>query len=209
MEACFLKHLKTGKELALPLSGRVLVGRSRECALRLKGNVVSRRHCELVVGEEVVIRDLGSRTGTFVNQVQIEGDCKLKNGDEVRIGAARFLFLAEAKHGTKDDAVGDTQDDLPKLPETATLDDNDAYFESLLRELKALRDGDSTQPVAGVPTAAAEPSHEVSQAVEKPRGDESSTQDASGSGRSGKSSDARSSAESARDAIEKHFRRLL
>ena len=119
--------------------------------------------------------------------------------------ALRRVNGYDIRRCTYDDLSAVIDINLKTLPEHYT----EYFFESLLRELKALRDGDSTRPVAGVPTAAAEPSHEVSQAVEKPRGDESSTQGASGSGRSGKSSEARSSAESARDALEKHFRRLL
>jgi len=46
--------------------GRYLIGRDEACQVRVNDHFVSRRHAELVVGEErVVLRDLGSRNGVL------------------------------------------------------------------------------------------------------------------------------------------------
>jgi transcriptional regulator with PAS, ATPase and Fis domain len=50
----------------------LVVGTSAECDLVLADARVSRRHCELTLGESgVLVRDLGSKNGTFVMGVQI------------------------------------------------------------------------------------------------------------------------------------------
>lgn len=63
-----------------------IVGRDEECAVRLSGNDVSRRHASLRRnGTELVISDLGSRNGVRVNGRGIE-TARLGAGDVVRLG---------------------------------------------------------------------------------------------------------------------------
>jgi pSer/pThr/pTyr-binding forkhead associated (FHA) protein len=61
---------------------------------------VSRRHARLVRdGEEILLEDLGSSNGTFVNNERLkEGIQKaLQENDEVRFGALRFVFHRRQK----------------------------------------------------------------------------------------------------------------
>jgi uncharacterized protein YkwD len=46
------------------------------------------------------IRDLGSTNGTFINGKRIESEQRLRPGDEVRFGAARFAMVAGAKRSS-------------------------------------------------------------------------------------------------------------
>ena len=70
-------------------SGTQVLGRDSLCDLRLDDHAVSRRHAEIVVDEEsVLVRDLGSLNGTFVNGEQLTGEIQLKPGDKLRIGHA-------------------------------------------------------------------------------------------------------------------------
>lgn len=67
----------------------VVIGRGKDCNLRVLSNDVSRQHCRLVIGEsEVAIRDLGSGNGTLLNNQETEPntDAVLSSGDIVRIG---------------------------------------------------------------------------------------------------------------------------
>jgi len=71
-------------------SGPFSIGRSSDTELQLADGRVSRRHAELF--EEAGawrIRDLGSRTGTFLNDLRIE-TAELKPGDRLRIGDAEL-----------------------------------------------------------------------------------------------------------------------
>ncbi len=50
----------------------LLVGRSGDCDVVLRSKKVSRKHCLLVLyGDKIIVRDLGSTNGTFVNSVRV------------------------------------------------------------------------------------------------------------------------------------------
>ena len=75
------------------IGARTLIGRSPECDIFLDDVTVSRRHAELVEGEDAfTIRDLGSLNGTFVNRHRIE-EAVLDDDDEIQIGKYRLTFL--------------------------------------------------------------------------------------------------------------------
>ena len=63
------------------------VGRGGECDLVLDDAVVSRRHCEIEVRTGgVVVRDLGSRHGTWIREKRIEVETALRPHDLVGLG---------------------------------------------------------------------------------------------------------------------------
>jgi len=66
----------------------VVVGRMSECGLTVPSTLVSRRHCEFVqIGDEWVVRDLGSRNGTFVNGYRADQDgLFVDKGSRVKLG---------------------------------------------------------------------------------------------------------------------------
>ncbi len=71
---------------------RLLIGRSPQADLRPDSRMVSRRHAELVNGNEGwVLKDLQSDNGTFVNGIRIQS-CFLKNGDRVSFADASYRF---------------------------------------------------------------------------------------------------------------------
>lgn len=89
-----LKNRLDGREM--PLTGVISVGRGEECALRLPGRKLSRFHAEIITdGEEVVVEDLKSKNGTFVNDNRLAPFAKKKlfSGDKVRFDALEFEFL--------------------------------------------------------------------------------------------------------------------
>ncbi|HYL74112.1 MAG TPA: sigma 54-interacting transcriptional regulator [Bryobacteraceae bacterium] len=81
-----------GAILLLP-EGRYSVGRQAKNNLHLDDHAVSREHCIFTrSGQECTLKDLESRNGTLVNGTPIT-DCKLGQGDEIRIGSSVFCFL--------------------------------------------------------------------------------------------------------------------
>ena len=73
-----------------------VVGRSSEADVYLDDRWASRSHCELSISEDaLVVRDLQSRNGTFVNSEQIETS-RLQSGDELIVG--RIVFRIELSH---------------------------------------------------------------------------------------------------------------
>ncbi|NVJ07087.1 FHA domain-containing protein [Myxococcus sp. AM001] len=78
-------------------SVRMVVGRNKDCDFVLEDQSVSRRHLELVYGQAgVVMRDLGSVSGTQVNDQRVD-ECLLKHGDEISVGKTRLRFVDEAE----------------------------------------------------------------------------------------------------------------
>lgn len=71
----------------------VVFGRDQASVnIALRAQDVSRRHAQVQVDTDgsVLVRDLGSSNGTFINGLQISGAVSVKHGDEIRIGRWRF-----------------------------------------------------------------------------------------------------------------------
>lgn len=67
------------------------VGRSQELGIVLEDGEVSRRHARISPSSgSVVVEDLGSRNGSFVNEQPIDGPREIRPGDRVRIGLTVF-----------------------------------------------------------------------------------------------------------------------
>lgn len=72
------------------------LGRGLEVAVRIDDRWASRRHCRLEMeGGLLIVRDLGSTHGTFVNGRSVT-ESKLLPGDELRVGTWRFVAEYEA-----------------------------------------------------------------------------------------------------------------
>jgi len=75
-------------------TGKLVVGRSRECDVRVDDGNVSRRHFELVQDGPTtwVVADLGSTNGTEVNGRRVSGRKRLDDGDRITIGGTELVF---------------------------------------------------------------------------------------------------------------------
>jgi pSer/pThr/pTyr-binding forkhead associated (FHA) protein len=76
----------------------VMVGRHPQCDARLESHWDSLRHCILTKdGGEVVVRDLGSTNGTWVNGRRVARG-RLKPGDEMSIAHNRYRLEGTLAH---------------------------------------------------------------------------------------------------------------
>ncbi|PZR08852.1 MAG: hypothetical protein DI536_23450 [Archangium gephyra] len=74
---------------------RMVIGRTPGVDLQLSDQSVSRRHVELIYGDEgVMLKDLGSGNGTKVNGTKV-AEKKLEHGDEIHIGKTKIKFVDE------------------------------------------------------------------------------------------------------------------
>jgi transcriptional regulator with PAS, ATPase and Fis domain len=65
---------------------KLVIGRSPECAVQLQGDQISRQHAEIVHDGPIhVIRDLGSKNGTFHNGRRV-AEAVLEAQDVIRVG---------------------------------------------------------------------------------------------------------------------------
>jgi uncharacterized RDD family membrane protein YckC len=69
---------------------KVVIGRSRSCDIRLREDSVSRLHAALVWRDDgLVVEDLGSSNGTFVNGERVLSPRTVVAGDSIRLGSLR------------------------------------------------------------------------------------------------------------------------
>jgi pSer/pThr/pTyr-binding forkhead associated (FHA) protein len=87
---------RDGSRIDFELTAEIMVvGRDETADIRVDEPLVSRAHARLERrGAEVFVLDLGSTNYTRVNGERV-GERALRNGDEVRFGRARCLYLAE------------------------------------------------------------------------------------------------------------------
>ena len=79
--------------------GTITIGRSSDCDIQILTHFVSREHARLTVSPRggVLIEDLGSTNGVFVNSVRIDRQ-ELHHGDLVTVGESQFRFLETMAH---------------------------------------------------------------------------------------------------------------
>ncbi len=80
-------------DVLMVLDGTHTISRDPGVGIQVTDTTVSRKHAEIArSGDSVIVRDLGSTNGTYVNGVKITGDTPLHPGDQVQFGAAQFRY---------------------------------------------------------------------------------------------------------------------
>lgn len=81
-----------GREFGLQ-RGENLLGRSRDCRVRVDSTRVSRRHARITIdGDAALIEDCGSRNGTWISGERAAGRVRLSDGDDIAIAGHKMLF---------------------------------------------------------------------------------------------------------------------
>jgi pSer/pThr/pTyr-binding forkhead associated (FHA) protein len=84
------KHKQALTELEIR-GPRFVIGSAADCSLRCPSQTVSSHHCEILISdEEVVVRDLYSESGTYVNDTRVDHEAALSEGDRIRVGRLEF-----------------------------------------------------------------------------------------------------------------------
>jgi pSer/pThr/pTyr-binding forkhead associated (FHA) protein len=153
----------TGRELPIP-GPHFIIGRGEGCHLKAKSDMISRRHCAIILGEsQVAIRDLKSKNGTMVNGELIEGQRILQMGDVVQVGPLEFEVLIDHTLGaTKrpkvesvkeaaartagDTHAGDIESDITNWLDEA--DEMDRLRRTVLPETRQFKLDDTQQVMA-------------------------------------------------------------
>jgi hypothetical protein len=79
------------------LDGDLVLGRGDAAEIRLEDPFASSRHARVYEqGGIVVIEDLGSTNGTYLNEELLDGPRPLHPGDRVRIGDSELTFEVDA-----------------------------------------------------------------------------------------------------------------
>jgi predicted component of type VI protein secretion system len=134
---------------------KTTVGRGGQNTLTLQDKSVSHAHCEILVnGPEVIVRDLDSANGTFVNGLRVSQQGQIKSGQTVRFGLVEARLELEppkwddtSSEETAVHAMRRSQRDLRREQARPKPASPSATFAS-----KA--DGDSTEQTVIVPKTA-------------------------------------------------------
>jgi pSer/pThr/pTyr-binding forkhead associated (FHA) protein len=103
-----VKH--SGEQVEVVLKhAKTIIGRHTDCQIRIPDVSVSRQHCEVAVADgRVVVRDLGSSNGTYVNRRRISST-ELAPADLINVGKFIFVVRLDGKPEAidSDDALED------------------------------------------------------------------------------------------------------
>jgi serine/threonine protein kinase/Leucine-rich repeat (LRR) protein len=95
-----ITFLRAGQPIARHLlaPGEYTIGREPECELHVDDGELSRRHARLTVNyDQVLIEDLGSRNGTFINQRPVGEATRLWPSQTIRLGPGLTIVVRRLK----------------------------------------------------------------------------------------------------------------
>jgi pSer/pThr/pTyr-binding forkhead associated (FHA) protein len=104
------------------LKGKTVIGRDSSCTITIPGSHLSRRHAEfLAVGTKLIMKDLDSSNGSFVNGKRCK-EANLVDGDEIRLDVLNFKILApndknlslDKRKTVQSDAIKEDSTEKPK-----------------------------------------------------------------------------------------------
>jgi FHA domain-containing protein len=141
----------------VPVDGVLDVGREPSLPLHLdEDGQVSRRHARFSLqGSDVVVEDLGSTNGTYVNEQPISLPRMLRPGDKVRVGLTVLELRTRQQVAARPSAV--------QARPALTAIDNDVLVQVPEEQLARVADVPPAGPIAAAPAAAAPPPFRVQQ----------------------------------------------
>ncbi|MFG0333705.1 MAG: FHA domain-containing protein [Maioricimonas sp. JB049] len=123
-----------------------IVGRDEAAGIRIASQEVSRNHCALIpTPEGLVVRDLESSNGTFVNGAPILRDTILQPGDVLTVGPMSFRLPGKPASRP---ATPDSEPDDPNLSD----DDIATWLAGADAESSEISASDTTIIPATIPT---------------------------------------------------------
>ncbi|MCA9630772.1 MAG: FHA domain-containing protein [Myxococcales bacterium] len=135
--------------------GECFVGRNPACQIVLVDPRASRNHAVLRITERaVVLQDLDSANGVYLNEERIERPEKLRHGDRIVIGTQEFIFAVEdtspdsASISVEEISGVVTPPDVPAMSSTVDGDPLD-YLGRLADKMLALGRVEAAERVLG------------------------------------------------------------
>jgi pSer/pThr/pTyr-binding forkhead associated (FHA) protein len=137
-----LKKDGTVQDFPLP-STVTVIGRRQECDLCIPLSAVSRKHCEISVEQnKLMIRDLHSKNGTFVNGQQVE-ETHLNPGDQLTFGPVKFVVQIDGSPTREAIVPLVPAVFTPATPENQPEPPKEDHFDQFNDELSDLHPGSS------------------------------------------------------------------
>ena len=148
IKSCFILESEITDKRVFPLYQKLTIGRHSTNDIPIPDRTVSKRHA--VVGRvkgQIVVKDLDSRNGTYVNDERVE-KAVLASGDRLKVGSVVLRFFRE-EETAQDGVEGDSKtsqgaEKLGKyLLEAGIVDES-----TLLRALGGGREESNNRPNA-------------------------------------------------------------
>ncbi len=108
IKSCLILETKLTEKRIFPFYAKMIIGRQSTNDIPLPDRTVSKRHA--VIGRvrgQAVVKDLGSRNGTFVNGQKLE-KAILASGDRLKVGSVTLRFFQEDETSQGKDAESTT-----------------------------------------------------------------------------------------------------
>lgn len=108
IKSCLILETQLTEKRVFPFYAKMIIGRQSTNDIPLPDRTVSKRHA--VVGRvrgQAVVKDLGSRNGTFVNGQKVE-KAILASGDRLKVGSVTLRFFQEDETSQGKDAESTT-----------------------------------------------------------------------------------------------------
>lgn len=87
-----LQDIKTGEKYTTGIADSIRIGRKPDCNIIINSGTVSNYHCQIhMQGGNLVLRDLQSLNGSYINGMRVYGDMRLPTGVILRLGQKEFL----------------------------------------------------------------------------------------------------------------------
>lgn len=123
-----------GKVFELKDAGTIL-GRGKDCDIVIPGNHLSRNHAVIrKKGDHLILKDLQSSNGSFVNEMRVEGEQVVRAGDRLRFDVYSFRVQGPTSVESSQPVIQPTASRLPP-PAAHKL----ATLESTLQNIEALK----------------------------------------------------------------------
>jgi hypothetical protein len=123
-----LTTVSGAKPVTIALRLPTVIGRGDEAKIRLRQSQVSRKHCAIYEeNQQLLVRDLGSSNGTFLNGRKIARICELSPGDQLKVGLVTFQLdfepVAIPAKVIAEDAATDSNEvlSIPSFESSAVL----------------------------------------------------------------------------------------
>ncbi len=135
-----------------------LIGRNEKCDIRVISSEISREHCRVEVDDsELIIIDLGSTNGTFVDGVRIEAhrEVPVAPQSRIQIGPATFLVNYVEVDSDQETLAPEQTHQLDQENEETPSEDLPISIEEVAEE--TISDDLPTEPQEALEKAAEEP----------------------------------------------------
>lgn len=106
----------------IDVQGEMTVGRGSSCDVVIEQDRLSRTHAKLIAGDGVLmVEDLGSTNGTFINDNPVKAATAAKNGDVVKFDAFAYQVCITGAVDDSNDTLTDAEALSPGVEEEEIL----------------------------------------------------------------------------------------